>query len=71
MAKETVSKPPICLIHGDADMVVPYQAMLGAQAVLEENKIPHETHTRPHLGHGIDGQGIDIAREFLKKRLYS
>ena len=69
MAKELVSKPPICLIHGDADMVVPYQALLGARAVLEENQVPYEAHTRPHLGHGIDGQGIEIAKKFLKKHL--
>lgn len=69
LPQELQSKPSICLIHGDADMVVPYEAMLGAEAALKQTKIPHETHTRPHLGHGIDGEGIDIAREFLKKHL--
>ena len=69
LQKEIASKPPICLIHGDADMVVPYQAMLIADAALATTQIPHETHTRPHLGHGIDGQGIEIAKKFLKKHL--
>ena len=69
MAKEVVSKPPICLIHGDADSVVPYQAMQWAESALAANHIPHETHTRPNLGHGIDGQGIEIAKKFLKKHL--
>jgi phospholipase/carboxylesterase len=71
LQKEVASKPPICLIHGDADMVVPYEAMSSAEVALEYNQIPCESHTRPYLGHGIDGEGIDIARKFLKRRLYS
>ena len=69
LQKEIASKPPICLVHGDADMVVPYEAMSSAEVALEYNQIPCESHTRPYLGHGIDGQGIDIARKFLKKHL--
>lgn len=67
LQKEILSKPPICLIHGDADMVVPYMAMRGAESVLEANKFSLETHTRPNLGHGIDGEGIAIAKQFLKQ----
>jgi phospholipase/carboxylesterase len=69
LEKETISKPPICLVHGDADNVVPYGAMIHAVDALMQNHIPHEAHCRPNLGHGIDGQGITIARNFLKKCL--
>lgn len=69
LEKETKSKPPICLVHGDMDNVVPYGAMIHAVDALMQNHIPHEAHGRPNLGHGIDGQGIDIARNFLKRHL--
>jgi len=63
------SMPPVCLIHGDQDTVVPYGAMGLAEAVLKHEGISVETHTRRGLGHGIDPQGIDIATAFLKARL--
>lgn len=69
LEKEMISKPPICLIHGDMDNVVPYGAMIHAVDALMQNNIPHEAHGRPNLGHGIDGQGITIARNFLKRHL--
>ncbi len=63
------SKPPVCLVHGDEDTVVPYSAMASAQAMLQRHGVAVETHTRPGLGHGIDPEGIDIAVDFLKARL--
>ena len=64
-----VSKPPICLIHGNDDMVVPYGAMTLAEAILKHHGVPVEAHTRDGLGHGIDQEGLDIAVDFLKKNL--
>jgi phospholipase/carboxylesterase len=69
LEKEMISKPPICLVHGDMDNVVPYGAMIHAVDALMQNHIPHEAHGRPNLGHGIDEQGITIARNFLKRHL--
>lgn len=65
------AKPPVCLVHGEQDMVVPYGAMGLAEAILERHDVPVETHTRPDLGHGIDPEGIAIATRFLKARLSS
>lgn len=62
-------KPPACLIHGDADMVVPFQAMTMAEQTLKQAHVPVETHRRPGLGHGIDPEGIDIAIRFIQERL--
>lgn len=63
------STPPVCLIHGDQDMVVPFGAMVLAEAVLKHDNIPVEAHRRPDLGHGIDPDGIVIATRFLKAKL--
>lgn len=68
LAEELVSSVPVCLIHGDADPVVPFSAMQIAVSGLEAAKIPVVSHTRPNLGHGIDPEGIKIAIEFLKKQ---
>lgn len=61
------SKPPVCLIHGDADEVVPYAGLAISQGALEAAGVSVEAHTRPRLGHSIDEEGIQIALAFLKK----
>lgn len=69
LGAEIASRPPVCLIHGDADPVVTYEAMAAAEAGLKTAGISVETHTRTGLGHGIDPEGITIAGEFLKRCL--
>ena len=69
LAAEATSKPPICLIHGNADEVVPFAAMGQANTALTNAGFSIETHTRPNLGHGIDGEGIAIAARFLRRVL--
>jgi phospholipase/carboxylesterase len=69
LAPEIVSRPPITLIHGSADPVVPVQASHMAQSVLTENGFDVSLHERPGLPHGIDGEGLAIAAKFLKQHL--
>ncbi len=69
LAKEITSRPPISLIHGDMDDVVPYAAMERATNALSQHGVKVETHTRPYLGHSIDMEGMKAAAEFLKKNL--
>jgi len=67
LKSEIKAEPPICLIHGQMDDVVPYGALKHADEALKSVGITAETHTRPGLGHSIDMEGIRIAGEFLKK----
>lgn len=69
LAKEITARPPVCLIHGDHDDVVPYGAMAAATQTLTACGLVPETHTRPFVGHSIDMEGLKIAGEFLKKNL--
>ncbi len=62
-------KPPVCLIHGDADAVVPFAALANAQEALKAVGVPCETHSRPNLGHGIDEVGILTAQQFMDGRI--
>jgi phospholipase/carboxylesterase len=69
LASESVSKPDICLIHGEQDDVVPFAAMAKAQAELKENGFSVEAHSRPNLAHSIDWEGIEAAKKFLAAHL--
>ena len=66
-AADVKSKPPVCLIHGEEDEVVPFGAMAHAQDALTAAGVPLAAHARPGLGHGIDEEAIDIASAFLKQ----
>jgi phospholipase/carboxylesterase len=59
------SRPPIMLIHGDADEVIPVEALHQARAALGAAGLAVEWHVRPGLPHGIDGEGLEMAGRFL------
>jgi phospholipase/carboxylesterase len=57
--------PPILLTHGDADQVIPPQAMFMAALALGQAGACVQWHLAPGMGHGIDPEGLAIAGEFL------
>jgi phospholipase/carboxylesterase len=63
------SKPPVLLVHGDADPIVPFQAMAAAATGLKAAGIPVETLGRPGLPHSIDDEGLKRGGAFLVQRL--
>ena len=65
---EAVSKPPIKLIHGQLDEVVPIQAMTATEACLKSCDFDVESETRPQLGHSIDMHGLIAGLTFIKKK---
>jgi phospholipase/carboxylesterase len=67
LAAEIRSRPPVLLIHGDADPVLPVAALPAAVKALEAVKVPVEHHIHPGLAHGIDEEGIHQARAFVAK----
>ncbi|CAE7498691.1 unnamed protein product [Symbiodinium microadriaticum] len=69
LAEEVVSRPPVILAHGDADPVVPFAAMAGAESALKVNAVPVHTLARPGLGHGIDQEGLEFAAAALRQYL--
>ena len=69
LREEIRSRPPVMLIHGDADPMVPVQAMHLAQQGLEALNVPVEAHVRPGLEHGIDEAGVELGARFLKEVL--
>ncbi|MGB0747988.1 MAG: alpha/beta hydrolase [Magnetospiraceae bacterium] len=61
--------PPIHLIHGAADDVVPVEAMGTAVTALTAAGFSVESHTRPGLAHGIDPAGAAVGLQFLRRHL--
>jgi phospholipase/carboxylesterase len=62
---ETASRPPVFLIHGDADEIVPVGALAAAVAGLQAADIPVRWEIRPGLPHAIDPEGIAHGGAFL------
>ena len=68
IASEIKAKPPVLLIHGDQDDVIPPQALLMSSQALAALEVPVEWHISPGIGHGIDQEGLRQGGEFLAKR---
>ncbi|HEY8033887.1 MAG TPA: dienelactone hydrolase family protein [Methylocella sp.] len=63
---DILSKPPVLLVHGEADDVVPFLAMAHAKTTLEAAGVPVTAVPRPGLGHAIDDAGIALGGDFLR-----
>lgn len=61
--------PPVVLMHGDQDEVLPVDYLPIACAALAQAEIPVEWHIAPGLGHGIDEQGLAIGADVLRRAL--
>lgn len=69
LASEAVSKPPVLLLHGDADEVVPFGDMALAGDALVAAGFETYGHVMKGTGHGIAPDGLSVALSFLKDRL--
>jgi phospholipase/carboxylesterase len=65
LAAAVTAKPPILLIHGDRDEVIPVDALFMATETLAASGIACQWHVSQGLGHGIDGVGLKQAAAFL------
>jgi phospholipase/carboxylesterase len=66
---ELKTRPPLLLIHGDADQMVPFAAMGQAQAECERLGFEVNTHVARGLGHSIDEAGLRLGGDFLARVL--
>jgi phospholipase/carboxylesterase len=68
-AAEVASRPPVLLVHGDQDPLIPVQALFHAAQSLAALDVPTEWHISPGVGHSIDQEGLRQGGEFLARRL--
>ncbi|RDW13522.1 alpha/beta hydrolase [Paracoccus thiocyanatus] len=61
-------KPPVLLIHGDQDPMVPFESMGIAGDALQKAGFTVYGHVMKNTGHGISPDGLSVALAFLKER---
>jgi phospholipase/carboxylesterase len=61
------SKPPILLVHGDRDEVIPIDALFLSTDALSAAEVPVEWHLSVGVGHGIDGEALRHGGLFLTR----
>ena len=61
--------PPVLLVHGDQDPLIPIEAMVVAADALASADIPTQWHVSFGVAHGIDGGGLRHGGQFLTKAL--
>jgi phospholipase/carboxylesterase len=66
---EITARPPVLLIHGEADDLIPADALHMAREQLAAAGVQVEWHMRPRLGHGIDPEGQRLAGHFIARVL--
>ena len=69
MEGEIASRPPMLLVHGTEDAIVPYESLDLSRQGLEALQVPVETLSCPGLGHGIDPAGLEAGGAFLQRVL--
>ena len=69
LAAEALSNPPVLLVHGDQDPMVPFADMGVAGRALAEAGFETYGHVMKGTGHGIAPDGLSVALSFLKDRL--
>jgi phospholipase/carboxylesterase len=64
---ELIHRPPVLLVHGEADEVVPVERSREAEAALRAAGVPVEATYVPRLGHGIDDTGLAMGALALQR----
>ena len=63
---ELRSRPPVLLVHGTADPLVPFDSLALAEAGLKKAGVPVETLTCVGVEHAIDQAGLERGGRFLR-----
>lgn len=70
LTDDVVVRPPVLLVHGDADDVVPPQSMpQAAEALQQAGWKDVYAHVMKGTGHGIAPDGLSVALAFMRDKL--
>ncbi len=70
LADEVVVRPPVLLVHGDADDLVPPQSLPEAAEALQGAGFKEVyAHVMKGTGHGIAPDGLSVALAFMRDKL--
>lgn len=66
---EIRSRPPVFLVHGDQDELIPHSAMAEATSALQAAGVEVQNLLETGVGHGIGPRGFQAAAQFLRQIL--
>ncbi|MGB1095358.1 MAG: alpha/beta hydrolase, partial [Paracoccaceae bacterium] len=70
LIEDVKSKPPVLLVHGDQDEVVPPSSLSEAAVGLEKAGFKEVfAHVMKGTGHGIAPDGLSVALAFMRDKL--
>lgn len=67
LAAHLSGRPPVLLVHGERDNVVPFGLGLASERALQRLGVPVETCWRPALEHWVDDEGIAAGLAMLRR----
>lgn len=66
LSPQVRAKPPILLVHGDRDDVIPVEALFMSADALAAAEVPAQWHLSLGVAHGIDGEALRHGGLFLR-----
>ncbi len=69
LGAEMLSQPPVMLIHGNTDDVVPFEEMQAAAETLQASGFDVYGHVMEGTAHGIAPDGLSVALAFIRQQL--
>ena len=69
LADELRSRPPVLLVHGTDDPLVPFDSLAHAETALKAAGVPVETLACVGIEHAIDPEGLQRGGAFLRQTL--
>jgi len=69
LASELRSRPPVLLVHGTEDPLVPFESMTQAEAALRHAGVPVDSLACVGVEHSIDPEGLERGGRFLRNVL--
>ncbi len=62
-----ITRPPVLLVHGSHDPVVPVTALHSAESDLKHLGVEVSTHISSGVGHSVDPLGLRLGRDFVAR----
>jgi phospholipase/carboxylesterase len=69
LARELRTRPPVMLIHGAEDPMVPVASMRRAESDLTGLGFAVSSHVSPRVGHSVDQVGLQLGADFVSRAL--
>jgi phospholipase/carboxylesterase len=69
LPSEMRSRPPVLLVHGTDDPLVPFESLAAAETALKGSGVAVETLACVGVGHSIDPEGLKRGGDFLREVL--